>query len=164
MSAGRRRGRHDNRRQYLVEAVAPHLEPGRQAEGGAKLFGRLVHGEAGTVGRDLEQHPAGLPVVDRLEVPALDHRRHVPPCPQQEIPPGDLRRRVRRPPGDVVHGAQRSFAAWPTSSSWMPSASRKVSASVPNLLTFWWSTPSSRKRLAQKSSEPPGTWKDTVVT
>src|SRR6266581_612136 len=70
LSAGRRCGRHDNRRQYLVKAVAPYAKPGRQAQAGAEVLRCLVHSEAGTVRRDLEQDAPGLTVVDRLEVPA----------------------------------------------------------------------------------------------
>src|SRR5438093_12594068 len=102
MGAGRRGGRHDDARQYLVETVAPHLEPGRQAEGGTKLLGRLVDGETGTVGRDLEEHAARLAVVDRFEVPAVDYRRHVASCFQERVAPRPLRRSVGGPPGHMV--------------------------------------------------------------
>src|SRR3954470_16317980 len=44
------------------------LLPGRKLELPSQ-FGRiLVHGETGRHGRDLEEHPARLPEVDRLEV------------------------------------------------------------------------------------------------
>src|SRR5437763_3459718 len=105
VSPRRRGGRHDDRRQDLVEAVAPHLKPGRQAQRAAKLLGRLVDGEAGSVGRDLEQDAARLAIVDRLEVPAVDHRRDVAADAHQLLPPGLLRLRVGRPPGDVMDRA-----------------------------------------------------------
>src|SRR6266513_1989354 len=38
LSAGRRCGRHDNRRQDLVEAVASHTKPGRQTQAGSQLL------------------------------------------------------------------------------------------------------------------------------
>src|SRR2546421_2101387 len=109
-SAGRRRGRDDNRRQDLVELIAPHLEPGRQAQCGAEFFRWFVDCESGTVGRDLEQHASGLAVVDRLEVPAVDHRRHVASGGQQGVAPYLLVFGIRRPPGDMVDGADRLLA------------------------------------------------------
>src|SRR6266581_1857820 len=107
VGAGRRRGRHDDRRQYLVEALAPHLEPGRQAQHASQLLRRLVDGEARTVGRDLEQHPARLAVVDRLEVPAVDHGRDVAAGGDQLLTPRLLCVGVGGSPRDVVDGADR---------------------------------------------------------
>ena len=48
------------------------LEPGRQHEPLAERFLLFVHGEAGTVGRELEQHATGLEEVDRFEPEAVD--------------------------------------------------------------------------------------------
>src|SRR2546423_14840252 len=110
MSASRRRGRHDNWRQDLVELVAPHLEPGRQAERGAELFGWLVDGEARAVGRDLEQDATRFAEIDRLEVPAVDDRRHVAAGTHEQVAPAHLGLRVGRPPSDVVHRADALLA------------------------------------------------------
>src|SRR5205814_3185195 len=66
--------RHDERRKCAVQLLAANLEPGRKAELRAQLLRLLVDREARTVGRDLEENAAGLAVVDRLEVPAVDHR------------------------------------------------------------------------------------------
>src|SRR5882672_7143650 len=104
MSPGRRRGRHDDRRQDLVELVPPHLEPGRQAQGGAKVLGWFVDGEARAVCRDLEQYPSRLAVVDRLEVPAVDDRGDVATGGQQHVAPRLLAFGIRSPPCDMVDG------------------------------------------------------------
>src|SRR5690349_5696481 len=77
MGASRRRGRHDDWRQYLIEKLAPHPKPGRQAQCSSQLLRRLVDCEARSVRRDLEQDAAGLAVVDGLEVPPVDDRRHI---------------------------------------------------------------------------------------
>src|SRR2546422_11641348 len=105
MSAGCCCGRHNNRRQDLVQPVAPPLEPGRQAQYGAELLGRLVDSEARTVGGDLEKDATRLAEIDRLEVPAVDHWGHVAAGCQQRVSPRDLGIRVRRPPGDVMTGS-----------------------------------------------------------
>src|SRR4029077_1697465 len=93
--------------QGLVELLAPDLEPGRQAERRPELLRRLVDGEPWPVGRDLEEDAAGLAVVDRLEVPAVDHRGDVAAGPQQQLAPALLRVRVLRAPRDVVDRAGR---------------------------------------------------------
>ena len=66
--------------------------------------------------------------------------------------------------GDSFHGFQVASLAWPTSSSSIPSASARTIASVSNLVTLRWSTPSFFIRLLQKSSARAGTWNATVVT
>src|SRR5207253_11406132 len=97
-------GRHNNRRQDLVQPVAPHLEPGRQAESGADLLGRLVDGEARTVGGDLEQDATRLAEIDRFEIPAVDHRGHVAAGCQQRVSPPHLCIRAWSPLGDDMKG------------------------------------------------------------
>src|SRR6202521_590910 len=105
MGPGRRRGRHDDRGQDLVEAILPHLEPGWQAQCGSQLLGRFIDGETGAVGRDLVEHAARLAEVDRLEVPAVDHWRHVATRSCEQLAPRHLRMGVRCSPRDVVHRA-----------------------------------------------------------
>ncbi len=47
------------------------FEKVRQFQGFAERRGRLVHGEAGLVGRDLEQNMAGFAEIDRAEIVAV---------------------------------------------------------------------------------------------
>src|SRR5262245_56107903 len=63
--SSRQRGqrRHDFR--------APGFEPGRQLDRATECLLRLVQGEAGVVGGDLEQHAAGLFEIDRAEIAAI---------------------------------------------------------------------------------------------
>src|SRR3712207_9330531 len=51
------------------------LEPRRQAEGAAEALDGLVRGEPRAVRRDLEQHAAGLPEVDGVEVAPVQDRK-----------------------------------------------------------------------------------------
>ncbi len=53
------------------------LEPRRQLEMGSQSLCWLVYGEAGEVGRDLEQNSAWLAEVDRAEVLAITYRCNV---------------------------------------------------------------------------------------
>ena len=53
------------------------LEPRRDRQLLAERLERLVDGEAGARGGQLEQHAAGLAEVDRLEVVPVDHLRRV---------------------------------------------------------------------------------------
>src|SRR5205823_5133670 len=82
-------------------------------QSGAELLGRLVDAEARAVGGDLEQDATRLAEVDRLEIPAVDHRGHVAAGCQQRVSPPHLGIRVRRPPGDVMNGSDRLFAFRP---------------------------------------------------
>src|SRR5918992_2136506 len=89
----------------LFEPVAAGLEPGRQLEVFPEVFGVLVYREPRGIGGDLEEHPAGLPKVDRTEVEAVEHGRNAVAerrylCAQREL--GHL---VGDPEGDVMHGA-----------------------------------------------------------
>ena len=65
---------HAQCRQGSLDLLAGGLEPRRQLEVAAELEQRLVDVEPRLVGRDLEQHAAGLTEVDRCEVPAVDDR------------------------------------------------------------------------------------------
>lgn len=62
------------RRQDLLQLLAQRLELRREREALAEMLERLVGGEAGAGGGDLEQDPAGLPEVDGPEVEAVDDR------------------------------------------------------------------------------------------
>src|SRR5437764_11816623 len=53
---------------------AARFEERRQRQLLAQVLGVLVGGEAGAVGRDLEQHPSVLAEVDRVEVVPIDDR------------------------------------------------------------------------------------------
>ena len=82
--------------------------------------GSLVDREPGLHRRDLEQHAAGLAEIDRLEVAAIAHLRHLAAVPQQLLaqpqllvgaarPPSrrDAPCRGRSPPAPRRHGARR---------------------------------------------------------
>src|SRR5215472_14946236 len=77
--AARRGGRYDDGRQVEVQLLAPPLVLGRKLQRGSERLGRLVHSEARLIGCDLEEHAARLPVVDRVEVLAVDDRRDSEP-------------------------------------------------------------------------------------
>ena len=64
----------DDRAQVRLDLGAQVLVVGRQRELLAEVLERLVDGEARAQGGDLEEHPARLAEVDRLEVEAVDHR------------------------------------------------------------------------------------------
>src|SRR5918911_1151675 len=70
-----RRARVRQRRQHRLELLAQVLERGRQREPLAEVLERLVGGEAGADGRDLEQDAARLAKVDRAGGEPLDDRR-----------------------------------------------------------------------------------------
>src|SRR5213592_1730888 len=65
----------------------------------------LVDGEARPDRRDLEQHPARLAEVDRLEVEAVDDRRRLPAGGDHALAPRLLVVCLAGP-GDMVHGAR----------------------------------------------------------
>src|SRR3954465_9323855 len=58
-------------RQNTLDLLALPFEEARQLEVTSQRRDRLVDGEAGDVGRDLEQHAAGLAEVERAEVVAV---------------------------------------------------------------------------------------------
>src|SRR5579859_4644259 len=108
--AGRRRGRYGDRRQDLVQVVTAHLEPGRQAERRAQLFGRLVDRESRSIRGDFEKHATRLTEIDGFEIPAVDDGRDVAAGSEQEVAPGHLLGWIMRTPRDMVHGSDRLFA------------------------------------------------------
>src|SRR5213079_2854986 len=65
------------RRQDRLDLVAQVLERRRQRQALAEVLERLVGREARAERRDLEEDAARLAEVDRLEVEAVDDRRHV---------------------------------------------------------------------------------------
>src|SRR5690606_25781113 len=71
---------------------------------------RLVGGEAGADRGDLEQHPARLPEVDRIEVVAVLDVGDEPAGVGDAPLPGEVVG-VGRRPGDVVDGAGAGHAA-----------------------------------------------------
>src|SRR5712692_1624115 len=98
----RRGGRYDDGRQVEPQVLALSFELGRQLQRRAERVGGLVHGEARLVGGDLEEDPTRLAKVDRAEVLALDHRRHVAARLDEKISPIQLVRVVGGAPGHVV--------------------------------------------------------------
>src|SRR2546430_5259418 len=103
--AGPREGGDLDGRQVESQVFPTVLVLRRQLEAGAQLIGRLVDRETRFVGRDLEEHTAGLPEVDRVEVLVVDHGRHLAVGSNQGLTPGELVGVVARPPGDVVNCA-----------------------------------------------------------
>src|SRR4029077_11008984 len=105
--APRRGGRYDDGRQVELQVLAPPLVLRRQLQRSAERFGGLVYGEAWLVGGDLEEDPARLAEINRPEVFALDHRRHVASGFDQHLTPVDLMRIVGGPPRHMVDGSGR---------------------------------------------------------
>src|SRR5216683_2272420 len=108
--APRRGGRYDDGRQVELQVLAPPFVLRRQLERRAERLGRLVDGEAWLVGGDLKQHAARLAEIDRSEVLALDHGRHVTTGLDQHLAPVELMRVVGGAPCDMVHGSGRLLA------------------------------------------------------
>src|SRR5215217_30630 len=94
-----------DRLQPRLYLLAARLEERRQREPLAEVRGVLVRGEPGTVGCDLEEHPAGLAEVDGTEVVAVDLRRHTESRAPYPLPPRRVFLVVRRPKCDVVDAA-----------------------------------------------------------
>ena len=92
-------------------AAARGFEPGRQHERLAEVIGGFVHGEAGTVGGQLEQHAARLLEVHRLEPEAIDHRRRPRAGGGHLRPQRELMLLVVDAPREVVHRADAPRAA-----------------------------------------------------
>src|SRR5205807_7986134 len=84
------------------EGLTLRLQPRRQPELRAKSVGGLIDREAGAVGRDLEQHAAGLGEVALREIAAVPHRRHAQPFFEDLQAPPLLGLLLRRSPRDVV--------------------------------------------------------------
>src|SRR5437763_8001859 len=82
----------------------------RQHQMRAKLAWRFVSREAGWVGRDLEQDPARLAEVDRVEILPVDHGRHVETGGFDPLAPFPLCGVVLGAESDVVDSA-RALAA-----------------------------------------------------
>src|SRR5690606_39399761 len=55
------------------------------------------------VGSDLKEHATRFPVIDRFEVVAVEHWRHIQPCCCQHPPPLLLRLFGWSAPGDMMH-------------------------------------------------------------
>src|SRR5688500_13029800 len=77
--------------------------PGKH-EASAETLQRLIHSEPGRVRRDLEQDPARLPEIHRVEVLAVDDRRGLITRRFEPAPQRQLRRIVRDGPRHVMHG------------------------------------------------------------
>ncbi len=118
-SGGRSRGRRSCALSYrdaqrwedLFEPVAAGLEPGRQLEVFAEVFGVLVYREAWGISGDLEQHPARLAEVDRTEVVAVKHGRNAVAERRNLLAHRELGLLVGDPERDVVHGAYAHASA-----------------------------------------------------
>src|ERR671932_569586 len=76
----------------------------------AKMFRILIGGEAGTVGGDLEEYPAGLPEVDRTEVVAVYDRCHIEPGLYQPPAPRYVLFLVGGSERDVVYPSRAGHA------------------------------------------------------
>src|SRR3954466_4090503 len=81
------------------------LQPRRQHEVLAERGRIFVDGEARTVGSDLEQHPAGLQKVDRLEPEPIDDFGWSPPSAIDPLADLELGLVVRHAPGNVMYSA-----------------------------------------------------------
>ena len=79
---------------------------GRQLQRLAEMRGVLVAVEARLVGGDLEQHAARRAEIDRPEIVAVDHRRHLVAGVHQRLAHFELLGAVLDREGDVVHRAR----------------------------------------------------------
>src|ERR1700682_1601900 len=103
--APRRGGRDDDGRQVELQVLTLPFVLRRQLKRRAECFGGLVDGEARLVRGDLEQDAAGLAEIDRTEIFALDHRRHVAPGLDEHLAPVELVHVVGGAPCDMVDGS-----------------------------------------------------------
>src|ERR1051326_6110977 len=91
-----------DRWQPPLDLATAGLQPGRGGEADPQLGRRLVEGEAGRVGGDLEEDAPGLPEADRVEVPAVVDVRDVESGLHELPAPDPLLVVARRPPGHVM--------------------------------------------------------------
>ena len=73
----------------------------------AQMRAILVAVKAGLVGGNLEQHTAGRAKIDRIEIVAIDHRRHLIPRLKQGLAHLQLPRAILDSKSDVVHRSRR---------------------------------------------------------
>ena len=78
---------------------------GGSARVSPRCSGVFVGGEAGAVGRNLEEHAARLAEVDRVEVEAVDHWRHLKSRLVEPPAPGDVCLVGRRAKRHMVNAA-----------------------------------------------------------
>src|SRR5207248_155920 len=93
------------RRQACLDLLTTILEERREDDSRPELLDGAVDREARPVVGDLEQHPAGLAEVDRVEGVAVDDRRRAHLGLAERLEPLRVLGH-RRAPGDVVHAAR----------------------------------------------------------
>jgi len=91
------------RRQAGLDGGALRLEPGREHQTLAQRLGSFVHSESGAFGGQLEQGPAGLGEVDRLEPESVDDSGRPAAGLRDLMSNPELRSLVGDAPGHVVH-------------------------------------------------------------
>src|ERR1700730_10414016 len=99
------RNREAERYEAGLDTVPVGLQERWQRQPLAKVLLRLVGGEAGTVGGDLETDSARLPEIDRFEVEAVDHGCGPEADARDVLTPADMRLIIRHPEGDMVDAA-----------------------------------------------------------
>ena len=91
-----------HRRQPSLDVLALRLEPGRQLETGAKLAEVFIGHEPRAVGRNLEQHAAGLSEIDRAKVLPVEHSGDIQAGLGYGLPPFELLLFISGPKSHVM--------------------------------------------------------------
>src|SRR5579859_222113 len=111
---------------------AVRLQEWRERQALAEVLRVFVGSEAGALGRDLKEHATWLAEVDRAEVEAVNHRRHMETAFGQPLAPRDMLLLVGRAEGDMVDIAGADAAekrqVWP-----LDDANFRAGATRPNL-------------------------------
>src|SRR4029077_15075372 len=94
-----------------LDFLSLRLQPRRQLEGGAEFGLRLIPQEPRRVRGHLEQHPARLAEVHRLEVLPIYHGRYLESRRLHRCTHIELARIVSRAEGDVMDRADTTHAA-----------------------------------------------------
>src|ERR1043166_1099101 len=98
------------RRKPCFQACPLRLQPGGKYKLRTQLFRSFVHGEAWRIRRDFEKDAAWFPVIDRVEILPVHHRRNPVVETSKLRPPASLLVIVGCPPGDVVNRADQHAA------------------------------------------------------
>src|SRR5262249_30607120 len=128
------------------------FEPGRERKPTAQVDRTLVRSEAWAIGRDLEQHAAGLPKIDGAKVLAILDRSHLKARVRQAPPQLLLSCVVSRAESDVMHGADPAGATpEPANLTQIHDGSCRSIAHQPHATIFLTLNPETKSRDEQVS-------------
>src|ERR1700733_10610321 len=94
-----------DRRQHSFDELSLRFVPGGQLQRFSQGLRRLIRHKSRWVGGDLEQDPSWFAKVDRMEVPAVQHRSDIEAEAFQFFAPRQLRLIAGRAEGNMVNGA-----------------------------------------------------------